>query len=48
MGYQFIKLKFIEINPKLKYFEIIMTFSYNNRKIHISMIICMKNKSFMS
>ena len=22
----------IKINPKLKYFEIIMTFSYNNKK----------------
>ena len=39
MGYQIIK--FIKINPNLKYFEIMMAFSYNNRKIHIIMITCM-------
>ena len=47
MGYQSIKFYFIKINPNLKYFEIMMTFSYNNRKIHISMITCMEMKSFI-
>ena len=31
MGYEITYLQFIIINPKLKYFEIIITFSLNDR-----------------
>ena len=31
----------------LKYFEIILTFSWNDRKIHINMITCIEMKSVM-
>ena len=35
------------LNSNLKYFEIMMTFSYHIRKIRISMITSMEIKSFI-
>ena len=45
--FQLFIFKSLFITVILKYFEIILTFSWNDRKIYINMITCMEIKSFM-
>ena len=45
--FQLFIFKSLFVTLILKYFEIILTFSWNDRKIHINMITCMEIKSFM-
>ena len=45
--FQLFIFKLLFLTLILKYFEIILTFSWNDRKIYINMITCMEMKSFM-